>query len=327
MRAMLPLFSTLALVFFAALVPVDEKRESTIEDTTRRADFASQGEYLGMLNVEGRKVKFGAQVVALGRGHFRVSAGQGGLPGEGGVRDEGFLRGVRRNNVVRVPFVNGRGSMLVASNELRMVFGSQTVAGILKKVNRRSATLGRRAPKGASVLFNGSVADWDDAKVDKDAALLSGTTKTLSQDKCKVHLEFRLPFAPVENPEDRKPGGVYLAGEHKIAVVDSFGLVESKDSCGAIGGVTPTVNMCFPPGAWQTMYIDYYAAKLDGKRAASTKISLKLNGILVQDNVEIRSVSRIEDVNQEEQRSPAVHIPENMSGVQYRNIWMVTESR
>ena len=47
-------------------------------------DFAFQGEYLGDVRaVDGRRVAFGLQVVALGNGRFSALGYQGGLPGNG----------------------------------------------------------------------------------------------------------------------------------------------------------------------------------------------------------------------------------------------------
>jgi len=46
-------------------------------------DFRFQGEYSGTVSQDGRTVKFGAQVRALGNGTFRSMFFAGGLPGDG----------------------------------------------------------------------------------------------------------------------------------------------------------------------------------------------------------------------------------------------------
>ncbi|MEA1952044.1 MAG: DUF1080 domain-containing protein, partial [Planctomycetota bacterium] len=45
--------------------------------------FALQGEYAGSILINGDDVKYGVQVIALGKGKYRLVAYHGGLPGAG----------------------------------------------------------------------------------------------------------------------------------------------------------------------------------------------------------------------------------------------------
>ena len=46
-------------------------------------DFTYQGEYAGDIQYDGQRVALGAQVIALGKGQFRLAIHVGGLPGDG----------------------------------------------------------------------------------------------------------------------------------------------------------------------------------------------------------------------------------------------------
>ena len=96
-------------------------------------DFMLQGEYTG------RRV--GLQLVALGGGKFDGYLLDGGLPGAG--------------------WEPGRSRTLLKSDEALERIKS------LKRVERKSPTLGKKAPRRAVVLFDGRSADaWERGKVE-----------------------------------------------------------------------------------------------------------------------------------------------------------------
>ena len=96
----------------------------TTEAAAADPDFAVQGEYVAD--------KLGVQVVALGKGKFRVVIHRGGLPGDGW---DGSEREVSEEDTAGVNDV---------IKELS-----------LRKKSRFSPTLGAEPPKGAVVLFDG----------------------------------------------------------------------------------------------------------------------------------------------------------------------------
>ena len=149
----------------------------------------------------------------------------------------------------------------------------------LPRVERESPTLGAKAPKGATVLFDGtSVEHWEKGKM-KDGLLQA--TGTISKPKFKdyqLHLEFRTPYKPLARGQQRGNSGVYFGGRWETQVLDSFALDGKMNECGGIYSISaPDVNMCLPPLTWQTYDVDFTSAQFDanGKRTAWPRMTVK----------------------------------------------------
>lgn len=125
--------------------------------------------------------------------------------------------------------------------------------------------------------------------------------------------------------------GVYLQGRYEIQMLDSFGLEGKHNECGGLYSVKdPDVNMCYPPLQWQTYDIDYTAAQYgeDGQPVANPRISVRHNGILIHDNVELpadRSTTAA-PVKPGTSAGP-VYLQDHGCPVRYRNIWVVETDR
>jgi hypothetical protein len=203
--------------------------------------------------------------------------------------------------------------------------GKEKVAE-LKKVERKSKTLGAQPPKGAIVLFDGnSVDEWENGKL-VDGKLL-GATNASSKRKFgdhTLHIEFRTPFMPEASGQGRGNSGVYIQGRYECQVLDSFGLEGEDNECGGIYSIAkPAVNMCYPPLAWQTYDIDFTAARYDdsGKKTKNARVTIKHNGVVIHNDLELTHGT---PGNIPEGPEPAsLFLQDHGNPVAYRNIWVV----
>lgn len=291
----------LAVIFAASLLPAaesDTMTYATPEEAAADPDFPVQGEYAA----EG----IGTHVVALGDGKFSVVMYKGGLPGDGWDKSE---RSVTELDTAGVKAV-------IAEHKL-------------KKVERKSETLGEEPPEGAHVLFDGTEESlkehWADGnKIDEHGLLVQGaTTKDRYQD-FKIHIEFRLPYMPDARGQARGNSGYYLQGRYEIQMLDSFGLEGLDNECGGLYSVSrPAVNMCYPPLAWQTYDIEFTAAKFDdaGNKTAPAHAKVWHNGVEIHD-VDLKPTPG-GPLDSESAEPGPVYLQDHGNPVRYRNIWVV----
>lgn len=291
------------------------------------ADFAFQGEYVGEVERQGTPTKIGAQVIALGNGEFRVVGHLGGLPGAGWDRS-GRRQTEGRREGDRVVFTGERSSAEAANGKLTVLSSNGRVLGELKRIERRSPTLGKQPPPDAVVLFDGSTAEhFRGGKMSPDGLLMAGaTSKELFGDHF-VHIEFRLPYQPLNRGQKRGNSGIYLQGRYEVQMLDSFGLEGKDNECGGIYTVRePDVNMCFPPLSWQTYDIDYRAARFaeDGKLSEPPRVTVRHNGVVIHKNVELPGDESTRAAPLKPGSTPGpVYLQNHNEPVRYRNIWVV----
>jgi hypothetical protein len=159
-------------------------------------------------------------------------------------------------------------------------------------------------PSDAMVLFEGKdLSNWtrrdgQPARCEvRDAAMAcrSGVGDIVSKQtfrSAQIHLEFAIPSMPQQHGQTRGNSGVYLHGRYEIQVLDSYqNPTYANGSCGALyGQYAPLVNVSRPPEQWQTYDIIFHAPKCDaqGKVVEKGRLTLLQNGVLIQDNVEIK---------------------------------------
>jgi hypothetical protein len=288
-------------------------------------DYQIQGEYEGVVDADGQK--WGAQVIALGDGKFRVVGYQGGLPGNG------WSRGMEKNTVegrldgkVAV-FDAAEFTLRVDGKALKIETLDGESLGELAKVHRESPTMGKKPPEGALVLFDGSGTDaWNNGKL-TEAGYLAATgldTKHKFQDH-SLHIEFQTPFMPAARGQARGNSGVYVQSRYEVQVLDSFGLEGEDNECGGIYSVSkPDVNMCLPPLVWQTYDIDFKAARFDdaGNKTENARITVRHNGIVIHDNRELPH-STPGRLGSESPEAAPLYLQDHGNPVLFRNIWAV----
>ena len=280
------------------------------------ADFQLQGEYTGE--------KCGAQVIALGEGKFHLVGWGNGLPGDvADAEKKQEIDGVLENGAVH--FKNADWDAVLKDGALTGSDKDGTMR-VLKKVARKSQTLGAKAPAGAIVLFDGKNADaWKNGKMDSDGNLACGTVSRQEFGDFTAHIEFRTPFKPAARGQGRGNSGVYLQDRYEVQVLDSFGLKGENNECGGIYTKhKPKVNMCFPPLSWQTYDVEFQAAKwdADGKKTKNAIVTVKHNGVLIHDRAEVDG-STASSGRKDGPGPGPIQLQNHGNPVVYRNVWMV----
>lgn len=280
-------------------------------------DYVDQGEYKNEWG--------GAQVIALGDDNFRMVTLKGGLPGAGwDKKSREEIPGKRNGD--KIVFTGANDYRAELENGKITIRSAAGGPWTMEKVERKSPTLGARPPRGAVVLFNGKNADaWKDGHMDERHLLAAGCKSKQAFTNFTAHVEFLLPFKPLGRGQDRGNSGVYLQDRYEVQVLDSFGLTGEDNECGGIYKQSrPAVNMCFPPLVWQTYDIDFSSAKFDktGKKIKDAFVTVKQNGVVIQQNVELSSHTAGNGKDEGSEGGP-IFLQGHGNPVFYRNIWVV----
>jgi hypothetical protein len=305
--------------------PAKKPAVETFTDAAKAGpDFQIQGEYEG---AAGDK-KFGLQVVALGDGRFDVFVLTGGLPGAGWDAKTKTKAAGESAADGKVAVLGNGVSGSIAEGKFTGKVGDAELSAA--KVERKSPTLGAKAPEGAVVLFDGtseSAANWNGGKLVEEADgkyLNWGVKSKQGFTDFTAHIEFRTPFMPRARGQGRGNSGVYVQDRYECQVLDSFGLTGEDNECGGFYKASkPAVNMCLPPLSWQTYDIEFTAAKFDadGKKTADAVVTVRHNGVVIHDKLVLKNAT---PGGQKESAKPGPFQFQNHGDpVVYRNVWVV----
>lgn len=293
-----------------------KEKTSYLDAKSAGPDFLVQGEYLGKAGDQA----YGAQVIAYGDGKFDAVLLTGGLPGAGwDGKSKVRLKGQTADGVTRL--AGDKCAAAIVDGNLSFNLGD--VKGNLKKLHRESPTIGQRAPEGAVVLFDGPNVDaWEPGKLEEGGLMGVGTRTKQKFDSFTLHLEFRTPFMPYATGQARGNSGMYLQDQYECQILDSFGLEGLDNECGGIySNSKPLVNMCLPPLSWQTYDVEFTGAKFDaaGKVTAPAKCTIKHNGVVIHDQLELKTTP---GGGQNNQQPGALYLQDHGDPVRFRNIWL-----
>jgi Domain of Unknown Function (DUF1080)/Domain of unknown function (DUF3471) len=198
-----------------------------------------------------------------------------------------------------------------------------------------------RPPADAVVLFDGKdLSQWVSLDgsptkwIVKDGYMEcvkgSGYIRTLQNfGDCQLHVEWATPVPAEGHGQGRGNSGLFFGMDrYEVQVLDSFDNVTYSDgSAGSIyGQYPPLVNVCRPPGHWQSYDVVYTAPRFDadGKVHSRARMTVFQNGVLIQHNVELTGpTSWLE-------RAPFKAHPEKLpislqdhgNPVRFRNVWL-----
>jgi hypothetical protein len=296
-----------------------------------------------------RSPQLTAQVIGLGENRYRVQ-----------FREE-FQRRADIIFAAEGELIDGTVQITTDAFNCRVTASTITGSGIYKskepvsfalsKFTQVSPTMGRPAPEGAVVLFDGTSMDaWQHIDGKTGAArestwrVVDGSMEILpvAMDKtaggdlqtrqafasCEMHIEFFLPYEPENRGQDRANSGVFLQNMYEVQILDSYGLVGDWIECGALYKVAPPmVNRAAPPGQWQTYDITFHAPEYDadGQLVKNAVMTVLHNGRLIHHQQELFEVTYyFTDVRlKPPPASPApIRLQDHSHPIRFRNIWV-----
>ncbi|HUT35262.1 MAG TPA: DUF1080 domain-containing protein [Planctomycetota bacterium] len=307
-------------------------------------DVEVQGLYEGACKDAKGECKLEARVVAQGKGAFKVFIRQ--TLADGKIAN---VNGAASAEGDSVAFTAKAGDVEWKGTYANAAFTGTCGEGCtleLKRVQRKSPTLGKKPPEGAVVLLDGKTFDflakrkkkdgtedpWPKAGDDGSIQVARGgmsSTQAL-EGSFNYHVEFLCPFMPDRHSQGRGNSGVFLPNGDEIQVLDSFGdATYLGGGCGGIYKYKDPDTMealqlepgkpefkfnlsSLPPLEWQTYDIEYRVAKQDGKIAGKPRVTVYHNGIKIHDNFEVKGNAR----------KATLRWQDHGCAVRYRNIWV-----
>ncbi|MBA2562018.1 MAG: DUF1080 domain-containing protein [Chitinophagaceae bacterium] len=167
------------------------------------------------------------------------------------------------------------------------------------------------APSDAIVLFNGeNLSQWVSANDSTKPAKWEVTEGIITVNKKagdiqtrqsfmdhQFHIEWRIPEIIAGKGQARGNSGLFLASPeddtgYELQILDSYN--SSTYVNGQAGSIykqyPPLVNANLPPGVWQTYDVIWTAPRFndDGSIKTPARATVLFNGILIQNNVELK---------------------------------------
>lgn len=294
---------------------------------------------------QGNEFDFAAQVIALGDGKYRFLTLE-----EFDTRKKPMhvLDGVLKKNKFVYTADNGRyiGDGTLTGETFRGTYKGPVDGWFqMHRIERLSPTLGAEPPQGAIVLFDGTNLDqWKMANANAagqipwkmiDGAMevyagsspgYGGSIVTKRQfGDIKLHVEFKTPFMPKARGQTRGNSGVYIYHRYELQILDSYGLEGKYNDCGAVyKQKPPLVNMCAPPGQWQTYDITFHGPRLDdrGKKISNARLTVQHNAVIIHDDLEMPTPTGAAR-SKKEIEAGGIYLQDHKNPVQYRNIWLI----
>jgi hypothetical protein len=193
-------------------------------------------------------------------------------------------------------------------------------------------------PADAIVLFDGTdLSQWRSKgggeaawEVKDGVTTVTGTGDIVTKQPfgdCQLHIEWATPAEVKGEGQGRGNSGVIIQGRYELQVLDSYqNKTYFNGQAGAVySQYAPLVNVCRKPGEWQSYDVIFHAPRFDenSKLSKPATITVLQNGVLVQDNVEIKGPTGQQPTKYEAHplKQPLV-LQDHGNPVRFRNIWI-----
>lgn len=144
----------------------------------------------------------------------------------------------------------------------------------------------------------------------------------------QLHIEWTAPTEIKGEGQGRGNSGIFLMSHYEVQVLDSYeSRTYSNGQAASIYKQTPPlVNAMKKPGEWNTYDIYFTAPRFnaDGMVVAPARVTVVHNGILVQNNTEIKGPTEYIGIPNYKAHDDALPIKLQDHGdlVRFRNIWV-----
>jgi hypothetical protein len=216
-------------------------------------------------------------------------------------------------------------------------FGQQKPPEIISAANAAEP------PSDAVVLFNGKdFSEWRKRDGNPPEWKLEDGVMTVIKGKSDIltkrdfgdiqlHLEWRAPKERKGEGQRRGNSGIFLQDRYEVQILDCWN--NETYYVGQAGAIynqyPPMVNPCRPSGEWQVYDIVYKAPKFspsDQSLLEEARISVFMNGVLIQDNVVIMGRTDTEKPFYEYHLKKPIRLQDHNDGIEpsvsFRNIWV-----
>ena len=223
--------------------------------------------------------------------------------------------------------------------------------------------VGNLPPSDAMVLFNGSdLKHWQKPQVKQEGLSMSHVQTRIEMQKdsyqgsapewlvengtmvvkpgtgpietknkfsdIQLHIEWKAPVDAGKEGQGYSNSGIFLMGLYEVQVLNSYQNTTYPN--GQAGSVykqhIPLVNASRPPGEWQQYDIVFVAPrfKTDGTLDKPARVTVFHNGVLVQNNIELKgpTVYIGEPHYVVHQEKLPIRLQDHSNPVEFRNIWV-----
>jgi hypothetical protein len=145
---------------------------------------------------------------------------------------------------------------------------------------------------------------------------------------CQLHVEWRSPAKVEGDGQGRGNSGIFLMSRYEVQVLDSY--KNRTYSNGQAGSLykqhIPLVNASRGPGEWQVYDIIFKAPRFNADGSVKTPASVTVlhNGVLIQNNVELKgnTVYTGQPFYEKHGEKEPIELQDHGNPVSYRNIWV-----